>query len=79
MTNYERVITATAKKLNLTKAKVDEIYKTQFKFVADSMKDNLKTQEDRPIRLPYFGTFIVKPKRRKCMNSNQLTKKDEEI
>lgn len=45
--------------LNIPPTEVEKVVKSQFKLVAEVMKEG----KFRPIRLPYFGVFFVRPGR----------------
>jgi len=46
-----------SKKLNLPKSQVEEIWKSQFQFAFNSMKENYINENAPSIKLVGFGTF----------------------
>jgi nucleoid DNA-binding protein len=78
MTNLEKVYDRVYVSINqevptnqrVTKATVEDVFKSQFAFVKKIMEEGT----DKPIRLERFGVFRVKPKRREYIDSKNKTK-----
>jgi len=64
MTNRDRLYNKVAKKLGLTKKQVEMAFKSQFKFTYNI----IGLRQDKPVRHPYFGVFMVKKGRRKYLD-----------
>lgn len=73
MAKREEIIQQLAEKYNLPPAKIEKAVDSQFKFVAEKMKE-----EQLPsIRLPYFGIFKVNKNRVKHLNRKSKNKKNK--
>ncbi len=66
---YEEV----AKELGLSKYAVEDAWASQFDLVAKTMQE----KKDRAVRLPKFGTFLVKLKRREYLNKQSSERQQE--
>lgn len=64
---YEEI----AKELGLSKKLVEEVCRSQFKFV----RKKIEEPEDFSIRLQYLGSFHVRPGRRKKKNGESRESK----
>jgi nucleoid DNA-binding protein len=71
MTIEDKIQKEIAAKYKLTKEQVESIVKIQGELIAKTFQE----LERKPIRLPYFGLFKVKPGRAYYLDKNN--KKDE--
>ena len=79
----KRLIEQLAKKHKLTIAQVHDIVYAPFAFVAETMRSgNRETMDFKSVYLRHFGTFMVKPGRRKYfleyMKQQKQKEKDNE-
>ena len=73
--NREEIIYHLANKYNLTVKQVEQIVNSQFKFIANTIKEG----KFKTIRLPYFGKFTVNKNRLKHINKLKNEKDSKEI
>ena len=71
MTPLEKCYEKIAKKHNLSKYQVEDIFRAQFDFVAETMEK----PERESIRLPFIGTFYSNKEKIKYVTNNK-NKKD---
>lgn len=60
MDRYQKIYKKVADNNSLSKYVVEDIFKSQCSLVEKTMKENMSTKEDKPIRLPGIGVFYVK-------------------
>ena len=65
------IIYEIAEELNLDPNKVSLAVTSQFKFIANKMKENIASKEDPTIAMNYFGKFKVKKGRRDFINNRR--------
>jgi hypothetical protein len=67
---------ATARNRNYTE--IEEIFYSQFRFVAHIIREDSEKDHRRSVKLPSFGSFLFSPKAKKVLDALKKIKNERE-